>query len=173
MKQPSIPNPTRPGALVPVQFTNPAGRRPAADITDRAKRYRAQAAIEQPDKRCIYCGKTPERPMVDHIDGREDNSAAENLAYACRSCNTKKGAHYAKNGMGRRTRQFNGRRQGGKGIRNLAQFIQAIQAVKGEGAQMELFEASELLKATPPAERSRWAREANARRWASRSAVPF
>jgi len=158
----SIPNPTRPGALRPVEL-----------ITDRAKRYRAVNAIAQSEKRCIYCGKTPARPMVDHIDGREANNHPANLAYACRSCNTTKGAHYARRGAGKRTRQFNPAQPGRK-IRSLAQFIQAIQAVKGTGAQMDLFDAQELLHNTSPDERSRWAKEANARRWGGRrSEVPF
>lgn len=158
----TIVNPTRPGALRPVEF-----------ITDRAKRYRAVAAITQKEKRCIYCGTKPARPMVDHIDGRESNGNPENLAWACRSCNTTKGAHYARQGAGQRTRQYNPRKPG-QGIRSLAQFIQAIQAVKGEGAQMDLFAAQELLHATSPDKRSEWARQANARRWSSRrSEVPF
>lgn len=163
------PNPTRPGALKPVSI-----------ITDRAKRYRANNAIEQTDKVCIYCGKpeTAARPlMVDHIDGHEDHGDPQNLAYACRSCNTRKGIVYRKNGLGRLTRQYNpkrGRRKPGKGIRSLAQFIQAIQAVKGEGAQqMDLFDANQLLRDTSPADRSMWAREANKRRWAAAKEVPF
>lgn len=162
---PYVSNPTRPAALRPVGL-----------ITDRAKRYRANKAIEQTEKRCIYCGKTSRQNplMVDHIDGNEDNGSPENLAYACRPCNTSKGIHYARNGYGRKTRQMNPRRKRsstGKGITSLAQFIKAIQTVKGEGPQqMELFEANALLHETPPNERSRWAREANERRWGS---VPF
>lgn len=110
--------------------------------------------------------------MVDHIDGNEDHGEPENLAYACRPCNTKKGNHYARNGFGRRTRQFNprrGRTAPGKGISSVAQFIKAISTVKGEGpAQMELFDAAKLLHDTPPDERSRLAREANERRWSNR-----
>lgn len=162
-------NPTRPGALRPVSI-----------ITDRAKRYRANAANEQADRVCIYCGKpeTAARPlMVDHIDGDEDNGAPSNLALACRSCNTSKGIVYRNNGLGRRTRQYNpkrGRRATGKGIRSLAQFIQAINTVKGQGPQqMELFDASQLLHDTSPADRSMWAREANKRRWSAAREVPF
>ena len=50
-----------------------AGRRkPVHLITDRAKRYRAQKAVEGP-RRCILCGTTPGRLDVMHLDGDESN----------------------------------------------------------------------------------------------------
>jgi hypothetical protein len=173
MKSYTIPNPAA-GGLRRVTLGNPA---PVAGVTDRAHRYRAQAAIEQTERRCIYCGRKEAagRPMmVDHIDGHEEHTNPENLAYACRPCNTKKGAHYARLGAGRRTRQYNPRRAaGGRGLRSVAQFIKAISTIKGETSQMDLFDAQEMLHNTPPNVRSQYAREANAIRWGRRESVPF
>jgi len=127
-----------------------------AQITDRAKRYRAQQAIEQPDRRCVYCG-APKARCVDHIDGREDNLAPENLARACQSCNTAKGLLFARLGLGHPTRQFNPKAKS-TGARNLAQWVMAVLSIKGHGP-LPVSEAVEMIRATPPADRSYYASE--------------
>lgn len=157
---------------------NPAGRnlRPVEIITDRAKRYRANAAIEQEERRCIYCGTTRGRLDVEHINGREADNEPENLAWACRPCNTRKGAYYAKMGAGKRTRQYNPAKKR-QGIQSLAMFVKAVNAVQGLGdGQLSLFEGEELLRATPKNQRSEYAREANRIRWSAArrpEPVPF
>lgn len=166
MKRATIPNPSLRGGLVKVQILNPA------EITDRAKRYRAQSAIAQPDRRCVYCGTRRGRLDVEHINGDESDSRSRNLAYACRSCNTRKGVVFRKAGFGKRTRQFNPR-GGSAGARSLGQWIQAVLTVKGQGGSMSLPAAVELIRATPPARRSEFAAEIWRRRKERSSEVPF
>lgn len=132
----------------------------SAHITDRAKRYRAQRAIKQPDSRCIYCGR-PRARCVDHISGREDDHAGANLARACQSCNTAKGMLFARLGIGRKTQQFNPRaRTAAKsaGAANLAQWLMAVMSIKGQGP-WDVQEAVRVIRATPPADRSAYAAE--------------
>ena len=152
-----VPNPTRPGQLR------------AVHITDRAKRYRAQAAAP-PEKnpRCYLCG-APEPRDVEHIDGDEANTDPANLARACRSCNTTKGRTFARNGMGKRTRQYNParrRKNAGKaaGAKTMAQYVKAVFVLKHGSDQMELQEAIDLIHNTPAADRSKFAREIYSRR---------
>jgi hypothetical protein len=45
--------------------------------------------------------------MVAHIDGDESNDAASNLAWTCRSCNTRQANRHKALGKGRRTNQMN------------------------------------------------------------------
>jgi len=151
---------------------NPAGRtlRPVELITDRAKRFRAQSAIEQPERRCIYCGN-PQPRDIDHVNGREDDGAPANLAYACRSCNTRKGAFFSRNGIGRKTRQYNPEKKG-EGARSLAQWVTAVLSIKGQGA-MDVADAVALIHATPAASRSKFARQIWDRRRERKQQVPF
>lgn len=95
------------------------GRKPADQVTDRALRYRANSEGCKPDGplRCLWCGAkeaenaTAKRPGVEvaHIDGNESNTAPENLAWTCRSCNQKVAAVMKRAGVGRPTNQYNGR----------------------------------------------------------------
>lgn len=152
---------------------NPATRalRPVETITDRAKRYRAQKANAQTDRRCIYCG-APEQTLTEalhteHINGREADAEPANLAYACRSCNTAKGAHFARIGFGTKTRQYNPTKAGGAA--NLAEWMEAVGAIRphkgsryagsnyGAGGNMKTAAAVALIRATPPAKRSEFA----------------
>jgi hypothetical protein len=85
-------------------------RKPVAEISDRAKRYRANTPECRPrgPKRCHWC-KTRTAPQFvpDHVDGNESNTSRRNLVWACKSCNTKRGKAMAKAGKGVRTRQYN------------------------------------------------------------------
>ena len=158
----AIPNPARPGTLRPVNL-----------ITDRAKRYRAAAANEQPERRCIYCGRPGGRLDNEHINGKEADNQPENLGFACRPCNTQKGALFAKQGRGQRTRQYNP-----AGAANLAQYIMAVASIKrrdattgrlrsGDSSKMRLMpvgEAVAMIRATPASTRSEYAREIWAKR---------
>jgi hypothetical protein len=76
------------------------------NLTDRAKRYRAQRNRPPGPKRCNFC--TARRNIdVDHITGDESDGEWENLMYLCRPCNTTKGIVQARNKIGIRTRQYN------------------------------------------------------------------
>jgi hypothetical protein len=80
--------------------------KPATQITDRAKRYRANSETSDWPRVCMFCGSTDDL-QVDHLDGYEENGEPENLLMLCRSCNQLKSAVYKKAGIGRRTVQFN------------------------------------------------------------------
>ena len=76
-----------------------------SNLTDRAKRYRAQNAVRG-EKRCVLCG-TRGRLDVMHLDGNESNGDPRNLAYGCRSCNGKLAAAFKRIGAGVPTNQYN------------------------------------------------------------------
>lgn len=116
----------------PLRVSNPAvcgGYKPVTLITDRAKRYRANAPGCRPagPKRCLFCGS---RKSIDvhHLNGNEDDTTPDNLAWACRSCNSAIGAAYKRAGLGKRTRQYNPRKKGsGKsGVPSFAQYAAAV-----------------------------------------------
>lgn len=75
-------------------------------VTDRALRYRANQCPPAGPQRCELCG-SKRFLVVDHRDGFEENGAPANLRWLCKSCNTRTGAEMAKQGKGRRTRQYN------------------------------------------------------------------
>lgn len=80
--------------------------KPAHQITDRAKRYRANRNPPPGPRRCNFC-VSRKNIDVDHVTGDEADEAPENLMYLCRRCNTAKGITQARNRIGVRTRQFN------------------------------------------------------------------
>ncbi len=154
------------------RISNPAcgGTKPVALITDRAKRYRANHPDCKPQgpKICLFCG-SKKNVEVHHLDGNEDNGAPGNLAWACRSCNTKIGVAHKKAGKGKRTRQFNppGR------VPTYEQYARAV-SLHVRGAHDE---GGAIIHATPPAKRSEYARriaaEKRKRGTHRRSEVPF
>ncbi len=78
------------------------------NLTDRAKRYRAQNAVEGPRVCCICGAKGPDAHLgVMHLTGNEDHGEKENLAYGCKSCNGKLAAAFKTLGLGRPTNQYN------------------------------------------------------------------
>jgi hypothetical protein len=99
-------------------------RRP--NITDRAKRYRAQKNRPNGPRICCFCGSR-ENMDVDHIWGDESDDSPENLMWLCRSCNTRKGVVQARNRIGVRTRQYN---PGGDRV-TFAEFKKAARIVLG------------------------------------------
>lgn len=140
----TISNPTRPRALKPIHL-----------ISDRAKRYRANRTPPPGPKQCAYCG-SKRNVEIEHIDGNEANAAPENLTWACRSCNVKKGVNFAKRGRGVRTVQFNP----GKviaGAKSLGQWLTAVMVTKGESDAMSLSDAVAIIRATPHSRRSEFA----------------
>src|SRR5271157_1896274 len=77
----------------------------AVNITDRAKRYRAQNNVTGPRK-CVLCGSHSDIQVM-HLDGDESHGDAKNLAYGCRSCNGLLSAAFKREGIGRPTNQYN------------------------------------------------------------------
>lgn len=81
-------------------------RKPVGQITDRAKRYRANQDIPEGPRGCGFCGAKRDLG-VDHIDGYEEHGEPENLLWLCRSCNQLKAAVFKAQGIGRATDQYN------------------------------------------------------------------
>jgi len=79
--------------------------RQSNDITDRAKRYRAQSRVTGP-RRCVICGGRQNLGVM-HLSGNESDGEPANLAYGCKSCNGKLGAAFKSIGAGRPTNQYN------------------------------------------------------------------
>jgi hypothetical protein len=75
------------------------------NITDRAKRYRAQNNVTGPRK-CVLCGSRADLGVM-HLTGNESHGETANLAYGCRSCNGKLAAAYKAVGAGKPTNQYN------------------------------------------------------------------
>ena len=88
------------------------------------------------------------------MDGHEEHTEQRNLAWACRSCNTKIGVVFKQVGLGRRTRQFN---PPSTGATSLGQWVTAVMSMKGESDDMDVEDAVEMIRATPPERRSRFA----------------
>lgn len=80
--------------------------KPAAAITDRAKRYRANRTPPPGPRRCTFCARR-KNIDIDHVTGDESDDDPGNLMYLCRPCNTLKGIVQARNRIGQRTRQYN------------------------------------------------------------------
>ncbi|MBM4087127.1 MAG: hypothetical protein FJ272_20245 [Planctomycetes bacterium] len=106
-----------------------------------------------------------ERVQVHHLDGREANFDRRNLLRACRSCNQLADRVLKAHGLGVKTQQFNPRAQG---ARNLREWLMAVMTVTGQAPQMDLQKAIDLIRATPPEDRSGFASEIWRRRRARR-----
>ncbi len=121
-------------------------------------RYRANAPECRPPgpRLCAFCGST-RNVEVGHLDGHEEYSHPLNLTWNCRSCNTRLGVIFKRLGLGRRTRQYNPEAQGAQSYQ---QWVLAVTSMKGaaDGA-MTVPAAVEMIRATPPEDRSRYARE--------------
>lgn len=136
-----------------------------AEITDRAKRYRAQNNVEGP-KQCGYCG-SKRNLGVDHIDGHEAHGEPENLMWACKRCNAIKAVMMQNRGLGKRTVQFNAgtaRRGGSRSEMN--EYAAAIKVMRGE-FDGDAAAAMRTIRATPPSIRSAYTR----RTWPTRKAM--
>ena len=167
-------------AFITNQSKNPCGPWKKKTVTDRAHRYRANSKGCKPTgpKRCLFCG-SDRSVIVHHLDGFEENTTPENLSYACKSCNTQLGAVYAEHRLGRKTKQYNPE----GGAKTVSQWVAAVtsicrrapgRAVCTPGAMMPVPQALEIIRATSPADRSRFARSIwSSRARAARSSVPF
>lgn len=143
-------------------------------MTDRGQRYRANRAISaEGGRRCVYCGD-PKPRTVDHVNGNESDADPRNLVRACQSCNTKKGIVFLRAGAGVRTHQFNPA-QPGRGAGTLAEWLEAVMALKGNDTRFTLSEAIEKVRNTPASKRAEFAAEIWQRRRArgGSGVVPF
>ncbi len=156
---------------------NPGLIKPVSQITDRAKRYRANRAEVRPlgPKRCAYCG-SGRNVGVHHKNGNEDVNKRSNLAWACKSCNASIAVIHKRNGIGKRTRQFNAgkKRSAVKGATTLGQYHWLVMDMRnlprGSAEQTRAYEA---MMATPDWMRSAYSKNAADIKAVRRGVVPF
>ena len=143
--------------------------KPVGEITDRAKRYRAQQNVKGP-KRCIFCNRTAAQVGgrgldVMHLSGDESDGESKNLAYGCRSCNGKLAAAFKAIGSKVRTRQYNP----ASGVPTFQQYSWGV-ANHQRGAHDA---GGAIIHATPRAKRIEYARRIAETRSERRDSVPF
>jgi hypothetical protein len=139
---------------------NPAARqlRPVELITDRAKRYRANASPPPGPRRCAFCQAAKARD-IDHIDGDEHHGAARNLQYLCRTCNVRKGITQSRANQGTRTRQYNPFGEAAEtAAPTFEQYCDAILILRGDedAAPAAVRNAARALQNTPPRKRAQY-----------------
>lgn len=100
--------------------------KPASQLSDRAKRYRANRTPPPGPRRCNFCASR-KNVDVDHITGDESEGEPENLMYLCRPCNTSKAVTQARNHIGIRTRQYNPQPAGFKRFTHAAAVLLGIE----------------------------------------------
>ena len=148
-------------------------RKPVSQITDRAKRYRAQSEVKGP-KRCVLCNGTAQLQVM-HLSGDESDGDSRNLAYGCRSCNGRLSAAWKSLGSKVRTRQYNGpvfNAENPAAVPTFTQYCWAV-AHHSRGAHDE---GGAIIHATPRSKRIEYAgRIADIKRERRResSSVPF
>lgn len=143
-------------------------RKPVDQITDRAKRYRAQADIPAGPKKCVICGsaKNPSKLQVLHLSGDESDGDKKNLAYGCRSCNGKLSAAWKRLGSPVRTRQYN---PASAAIPSFQQYAWAV----SNHHRGEHDEGGAIIHATPRNKRIEYAKRIASTRSERRDSVPF
>lgn len=139
-------------------------RKPVSRITDRAKRYRANAddARPGPPKWCGFCGAR-RNVGVHHVNGRENDSAPSNLMWACKSCNARIANVLHKARLGKLTRQYNPARAR-KAVMDA--YAAAIKVMRGDWPG-DVSKAVQTIQDTPPDVRSSY----TARTWKTRRAI--
>jgi hypothetical protein len=78
----------------------------AGNLSDRAKRYRANRRPPAGPRRCNFCGSR-QNIDIDHIEADESDDDQLNKIFLCRVCNTRKGITQKRARIGIRTRQYN------------------------------------------------------------------
>jgi hypothetical protein len=130
--------------------------KPASQISDRAKRYRANRAdvLPPPPKQCGFCGRR-QNIGVHHVDGVEDHGEPDNLMWACKSCNTKIAIWMKRLGLGKLTRQMNAGKRSASGSKRaqMDTYAAAIKVMRGEW-EGDLAKAIATIRATPRSIRS-------------------
>lgn len=100
-----------------------------------------------------------------HLDGNEAHGEPENLAYGCRSCNTKLAYAFKAIGAGVRTQQFNP----AVGIPTFQQYVWAVTHHSRGGHD----EGGAIIHATPRDKRIEYARRIADIKRSRREEVPF
>jgi hypothetical protein len=125
--------------------------RPASQISDRAKRYRAHRNPPPGPRICNFCAD--DRSIdIDHISGNEADDEDDNKMWLCRSCNTSKGVQQARARVGLRTVQFNPQ----KSAPAFSEFRTAAAILTGK-APGNVARATEVIRSTSPARRRQFA----------------
>jgi len=127
-------------------------RKSVYQITDRAKRYRANEEGVRPagPRKCAYCcGR--QNVGVHHVDGNENHGERKNLTWACKSCNAKIAAWMKRVGIGTRTRQYNPARGSKKAL--MDQYSAAVKVMRGE-FEGDMGKALDVIHSTPANMRS-------------------
>ncbi len=139
--------------------------KPVSQITDRAKRYRANAEENRPanPKMCGYCGSR-RNVGVDHIDGNESHGDTQNLMWACKSCNGTKTNIMRRARIGVLTEQYNPGRS--SRTEQMRAYGNAIKVMRGE-FDGDVSAALATIKGTPASVRSAY----TSRTWATRKAI--
>jgi hypothetical protein len=151
------------GSITRVLVVN-MGHKPVDEITDRAKRYRAQQNVKGP-KRCVICGSTRNLDVM-HLSGDEADGASKNLAYGCRKCNAKLSAAFKQIGSKVRTRQYN---PTASGVPTFAQYAWAVSNHR-RGAHDD---GGAIIHATPRHKRIQYAKRIAEVKRGRRGEVPF
>jgi hypothetical protein len=133
------------------------------NITDRARRYRAQKQVSGP-RRCAICGSTQDLGVM-HLDGNESHGERKNLAWGCRSCNQKLSAAFKRIGAGRRTKQYNP----SQGVPTFAQYAWAV----SNHSRGSIDEGGAIIHATPKHKRIEYAKRIADIKRGRRDEVPF
>jgi hypothetical protein len=123
--------------------------RAQVNITDRAKRYRAQNAVSGPQQ-CVMCGSRSDLQVM-HLSGNESHGESANLAYGCRSCNGKLSAAFKALSLGVPTNQYNPAKSG------IPTFEQYMWAVSNHTRKAH-DEGGAIIHATPKHKRIEYAR---------------
>lgn len=154
-----------------VELVLNGARKPVSEITDRAKRYRANTEENRPGgpELCAFCGASPKggRPLdVDHIDGHEAHGEPENLQKLCRRCNTAKANAMARRGLGRKTAQYNPSKKARRRGSEMDEYAAAIKIMRGEW-DGDVSKAVATIRATPARLRSQY----TSKTWGARKAI--
>lgn len=120
------------------------------NLTDRAKRYRANRRPPAGPRRCNFCASR-QNVEIDHVDGDESHDEDANKLYLCRACNTAKGITQKRAHIGIRTRQYNP-----AGRIGLAQWKDAAAVLVGHQPG-DVAAATSLVLRTSPDQRRRFA----------------
>jgi hypothetical protein len=140
--------------------------KPVHEITDRAKRYRAnvKGVRPAPPKQCGFCG-SKRNVSVGHIDGNESHGEPDNLMWTCKRCNAIQATLLKAAGVGRPTNQYNPRKRA-RGGGQMAEYAAAIKVMRGE-FEGDAAAAMRTIRATPASVRSAYTR----RTWPTRRAM--
>lgn len=143
-----------------------AALKPVAEISDRAKRYRANSEENRPPgpKRCAFCGAR-ENVIVGHLNGVEDDGAPDNLMWTCRRCNAQQAALLKRKGLGKRISQMNPARRRGSMTRAqlYSAYGESIRIMRGQEPG-DVAKAVAFIRSVPPETRSEW----NKKAWVTR-----